>query len=86
MKLFFVIVDLNNSFWMSKFDLWNATYNQASEYYIRVSFVVSVRTKSDIIWRCKPLAIIDELNKIQITYKEDHRPLNENYNKKFVLN
>ncbi len=72
------IEDINGTKSFKNKDSWYATYNQGSEYVRCVSFVRKVRTKEGIIWNYDPNAINNELKKIEIIYKEEYNPSNEN--------
>jgi hypothetical protein len=71
------IKDINGDKSLNDKGSWYATDNQISEYSRCVSFVSKVKTSEGIIWNYNPVAIMTELAKVEIKYKEEYHPSNE---------
>lgn len=71
------VKDINGSIKMDQGTTWYGADHELMYYFLCVSYVATVRTQADTIWRFDPLAISEELKKIQIPYKEEYRPSTE---------
>lgn len=68
------ITDIEGQKDFSKWSSWYASENNVSHYYICVSYVANVRTKSGSLWRYKYKNIKEQLSKLEIAFEEGYAP------------
>jgi hypothetical protein len=68
------ISDIDGQQIFSPTSSWYATENNVSEYFICISYVANVRTKSGQIWHYNFTAIKEQLHKLKIAFEEGYLP------------
>jgi hypothetical protein len=71
------VKDIDNDRELRKLSSWYASENNVREYFICVSYVANVRTKTNKLWHFNYLAIKEQLQKVKIDFEEDYIPKNE---------
>ncbi|HMH33415.1 MAG TPA: hypothetical protein VK543_10315 [Puia sp.] len=68
------ITDIDGKKDFSKWSSWYASENNVSEYFICVSYVANVRTKSGTLWHYNFKALKEQLSKLEIAFEEGYLP------------